>query len=293
MFLPTDALVVGLRALMFVVLFQAAGTAIFRLVFGDLTPTEEIAERIRRLARVSALLGLVLTLLYAAMSPARLAGSLDGVLDVSLVQLWLGSSAGTANIVRAVGLLLLVIGSGTGVRVSRIAGSIGVALALVSFLLMGHTSIQAERWLLAPLLLFHVTIIAAWFGALWPLYLVARDAPAAVAGTLVTTFSAVAIWVVPLIFVVGAIMAAVLIGSVAGLFTVYGMMVLAKTFGFALVMVLAALNKWRFGPSIVAGLDGAARALRRTVAAEAVLLVAILMTTAVMTSLFAPEHLHS
>ena len=104
MFLPTDALVVGLRALMFVVLFQAAGTAIFRLVFGDLTPTEEIEERIRRLARVSALLGLVLTLLYAAMSPARLAGSLDGVLDVSLVQLWLGSSAGTANIVRAVGL---------------------------------------------------------------------------------------------------------------------------------------------------------------------------------------------
>lgn len=293
MSLLIDAIALGLRALIFVMLFQAAGTAIFRLTFGRLTPTDALAERIRRLARISALVGLALTLLYLTLNPARLAGSFEGMFDSALVLWWLGSSAGMANIVKAIGLALLALGAGRNGRLDRIAAPAGVALTLTSFVFMGHTSIHAERWLLAPLLLIHIVVAAAWFGSLWPLYLVARDAPPAAAGAFVTRFSAVATWAIPLIFVCGAIIAVVLIGSVAGFFTPYGAMVLSKTFGFALVMVLAALNKWRFGPSTAAGLESAARGLRRSVAAEALLLATILMTTAVMTSLFAPEHLRS
>ncbi len=292
MFLATDALVVGLRALLFVALFQAAGAAIFRALFGK-GLSAPVASRVRRLARMSAFAALVLTVLYVVLSPARLAGSFDGVLDASLQSLMLGSSAGKANIVRAVGLALLAIGLGRDDKLGRIVSAAGIGLALISFLLMGHTSVHAWRWLLAPLLLVHLVVVAGWFGALVPLSWIARDEPAGRAATLIATFSTVAAWTVPLIFVCGLIIAAVFIGSVAGLFTVYGALIAAKILGFAVLMALAAANKWRFGPAIAQQAAGAAGRFVRTATAEAALIAAILVTTAVLTSLFAPAHLHA
>lgn len=292
MFLATDALVVGLRALVFVALFQATGTAIFLRIFRG-TVSAPLVERIRRLARAAAFVGLALTAFYLVLGPARFAGSFDGVLDPSLVSLWLGSSAGIANIVRAVGLLLLALSLGHDARLNRIIGMAGVGLALLSFLLMGHTSVHAVRWLLAPLLLAHLAVVAGWFGALLPLCWIARGAGAETSGAVIARFSMLALRTVPLIFVCGAVIAAVLIGSWAGLLTSYGAMIIVKTLGFAALMALAALNKWRYGPAISASAPGATSRFVRTAVAEAMIIAAILMTTGVMTALFAPAHLHA
>jgi putative copper export protein len=68
-------------------------------------------------------------------------------------------------------------------------------------------------------------------------------------------------------------------------------MVLGKSAAFALLMALAAQNKWRFGPRLLAGDASAAVGLKKAIAAEWVLIAAVLVATAVMTSLYAPEHL--
>ena len=68
-------------------------------------------------------------------------------------------------------------------------------------------------------------------------------------------------------------------------------MVLGKSLAFAALMALAALNRWRFGPGLLAGDAAAVPALKRTIKIEWVLIVAVLAATAVMTSLYAPEHL--
>ena len=52
---------------------------------------------------------------------------------------------------------------------------------------------------------------------------------------------------------------------------------------------LAALNKWRFGPAIERGDTRAARGFRRCVVSEYVLIAAVLSVTAVMTTFFSPE----
>ena len=292
MFGATDAVVVGLRALMFVALFQATGTALFSYLFGNGLSAELLA-RSRRLARVVAVVAVVLTIAYLAFSPARLAGSFDGIFDPSLQSLVLESSAGVANIVRIVGLGLLAVSLGRRTSLNALLGVAGASLGLGSFLLMGHTTVFSPRWLLAPLLFIHLAVAAAWFGALVPLCWLVGGEPAAASGAFVERFSAVAVRTVPLIFVCGAVMAAIFVGSLAGLLTAYGAMIIVKTVGFAVLMALAALNKWRYGPAIAAHRKGAAGAFVRTVAAEAVLIAAILMTTGVMTSLFAPEHLHA
>ena len=81
------------------------------------------------------------------------------------------------------------------------------------------------------------------------------------------------------------------IRSFAELATPYGAMVLGKSLGFAALMALAAQNKWRFAPRLLAGDVGAVPALQRTIAAEWALIATVLVATAVMTSLYAPEHL--
>ena len=289
MFFVTDALVIGLRAIGFVALFQAAGAALFLGLYG-----EHIAaapnDKLRVIARVAALIALVAAVLHYVLTPARMAGDFGSTFDPELESLLLQSSSGAAHIVRVIGLALVLLSLDRANKLNTWAACGGAALALLSFALMGHTAIHPQRWILAPLLLVHVVVVAVWLGALAGIYVVARDTGTA-SGALVARFSAHAVWAVPGIFVCGLIMSAVFIRSFAELATPYGAMVLGKSLGFAALMALAAQNKWRFGPRLLAGDGAAVPALQRTIKAEWVLIAVLIAATAVMTTLYAPEHL--
>jgi copper resistance protein D len=289
-FFLTDALVIGLRAIVFVALFQAAGAALFLAIYERQT-AQAAAERLRLVARIAALVALVAAVLHYVLTPARMAGDFGSTFDPSLESLLLRSSSGTAHIVRVVGLAILLLSLDRASRINTWGACVGAALALWSFALMGHTVIHPQRWLLAPLLLVHVVVAAVWLGALAGLYIAARENGTA-SGPLVARFSAHAGAAVPAIFVCGFLMSVLLIRSFAELATPYGAMVLGKSFGFAVLMALAAQNKWRLGPRLSAGDASAVPALQRTVKAEWVLIAVVLVATAVMTSLYAPEGLH-
>jgi copper transport protein len=289
-FLAVDSLVLALRALSFVAIFQAAGNAFFVELFrsGLSQPTE---ERIRIHARIAAVAALCLAVLHYVRTPARMAGSLGSTFDPSLEALLLESNAGGAHIVRVVGLALLVLSLDRPTRLNSIAAAGGIALTIASFVLMGHTVIHPQRWALAPLLLVHVAVTAFWFGALWPLYLIVRAEPAHVAAAALARFSRIALRSVPLVFVCGALLSVILIRSVAELLTPYGAIILGKTVAFAVLMALAAGSTWRFAPRIGSADPAAARSFKRVVVAEWSLIAAVLVATALLTALFAPEHL--
>jgi len=219
-----------------------------------------------------------------------MAGDFGSTFDPALESLLLRSNSGSAHIVRVVGLAILLLALDRASRINTWAACLGAGLALLSFALMGHTVIHPQRWLLAPMLLVHVVVAAVWLGALAGLYLAARDTGTA-SGPLVARFSAHAARTVPAIFVCGFVMSVILISSFAELATPYGAMVLGKSLGFAALMALAAQNKWRFGPRVLAGDARAVPALQRTIAWEWGLIAVVLVGTAVMTSLYAPEHL--
>ena len=137
--------------------------------------------------------------------------------------------------------------------------------------------------------MLHLLIVAFWFGALWPLYFVSlREAPAR-ASAIVQRFTGVATWLVPVIFVAGTAMAILLLPGFSVLTEPYGELLMAKVVGFALLLGLAAANKWRLGPALHAGTAGGGRWFRRSVATEYVLIAAVLAITAVMTSFYSPE----
>jgi copper resistance protein D len=282
-----DVLSVSLRALSFVLLFQAAGVAIFVATLGRRLTSSRGA--VRRLGWAAALAAMLLVVGHYALEAARMAGDMSGVLDPSLQGMVWNSSSRAALTCRLAGLLLIAMGlRGVDGRWAPLAVP-GAVLVILAFTLTGHTSVNAHHWVLAGLLMVHLLVIAFWFGALWPLYIASlRETPAR-ASEIIERFSAVATWLVPVILLAGTVMAVLLLPNLSALSEPYGQLLIAKAVGFALLMGLAAANKWRLGPTLIHGEAQSGRWFRRSVAAEYVLIAAVFAITAVMTSFFSPE----
>lgn len=282
-----DVLSVTLRALSFVALFQAAGSAMFIALFGHEIP--DTARAIRGLGAISAVAAGVLALGHYALEAGRMSGDLAGMTDMSLQGLVLHSSSSVALAWRLVGLALVVVGMRTANISGTVLSLIGATLAIGAFTFTGHTATHPMRWLLSILLLGHLLVVAFWFGALAPLYRVSSREPAGVAASVIEAFSKLAVWIVPGLLIAGLGLAVVLLRNLAGLATPYGWLLLVKVSLFALLMLLAALNRWRLGPAIGRGDARASRSFRRSVAAEYVLIAGVLAVTAALTTFFSPQ----
>ncbi len=282
-----DVISVILRALSFVLLFQAAGIAIFVAIFGRRLASSRAT--VRRLGQAAAIAAIVLVAAHYALEAARMAGEMSGMWDPTLQGMAWNSPARAALICRLLGLLLIAVGlQEASVRWTILAVG-GAVLATGAFTLTGHTSVNVHRALLATLLMLHVLVVAFWFGALWPLYVASlRETPAR-ASDIIERFTAAATWLVPVILLAGIVMAVLLLPNLQALSEPYGELLIAKVVGFAVLMGLAAANKWRLGPALVHGPVQSGRWFRRSVAAEYVLIAAVLTITAVMTSFFSPE----
>jgi copper resistance protein D len=282
-----DFLSVVLRASSFVLLFQAAGVAIFIALFGRRLDRSRSA--VRRMGQAAALAGVVVVAGHYALEAARMAGDMSGMWDPTLQGMVWHSPSRAALLCRLLGLLLVTVGLQAAGNRGTVMALGGAVLATGAFTLMGHTAVNVHRGALAALLLIHLLIVAFWFGALGPLYLASlRETPAR-AFDLIERFTAGATWLVPLILLAGVAMAALLLPNMAALREPYGRLLIAKVIGFALLMALAAANKWRLGPALAEGTMQSARRFRQSVAAEYVLIATILTITAIMTSFFSPN----
>jgi putative copper resistance protein D len=276
---------VVLRAATLVLVLQCAGAALFIRLFAR---TLTHSAPIRRAGARAAALVLALLLVQYLFEPVHLAGQWGGLADPMLYRMALSSSAGTALMVRFLGVAGLAAGLSRDGPVSGAVALTGSLVALSSFLLTGHSTLDAHRWLLAPLLLVHLLIVAFWFGSLAPLRtLTALEPPAEVARA-ARAFSALAMWLVPVIPLAGVCMALVLLPDAAALLRPYGMLLIGKLALFTALMGLAAYNRLQLVPAL-ARADPAARSrFRRSLAAEYGLICAALAVTAVLTGFFSP-----
>lgn len=285
--MSVDLLSVALRALAFVALFQAAGVAVFlALLDHPLRATEPV---LRRLGIVAAIIAAMLLAGQYVLEAARMSGELTGALDPALQRIVMRSALSVTLAWRLLGLLLIVLGlrrrwaGGTTVSVA------GVVILLAAFTLVGHTSNSPLRWLLSPVLLAHLVLVAFWFGALLPLYLVSLREGAEASGWIVGQFSARAIWLVPGLLLAGIVLASLLLPDLAALRRPYGELLIVKVLAFGALMMLAAANRWRFAPALSRGDAAAGRRFRYTLAAEYAVIAGVLCVTAVLTTFYSPE----
>lgn len=277
-------------------LLQAAGVAIFLTVFGARLSVS--SDAIRRLGWVSAVAAMVFVAGHFALEGARMTGDMAGAIDPSMQMIALRSSTGAAFVARMAGLMLVAAalrGGHTSARAMDTAGLmrtvlalIGAVLAVASFTLTGHTSVNPHRLMVAALLILHLLVVVFWFGALAPLYLASLRESGVIAGQIVQAFSVLAVWLVPCILLAGVVLAVLLIPAVAVLAQPYGELLLTKAALFAVLLALGALNKWRFGPDVGRG-GMAAATFRRALVIEFMLICTVLAVTAVMTAFYSPE----
>jgi len=282
-----DIVSVVLRTLWFVLLFQAAGIALFVALLGS--GLSDSIPDIRRSGVWAAALAILFLCGHYSLEAARMAGDFSGMADGSLQGLVLRSSTSEALALRLAGMGLIILSLRVPRPRGRAIGLIGALLAGTAFTLTGHTSVHSHRPVLAVLLLSHVLIGMFWFGSLRALWLVSVREARERAAKVVESFSATAVWLVPLLLVAGLAMTAVLVPSWGTFVQPYGELLIVKLALFAGLMGLAAANKRRFGPGIAEGMPDAASRFRRAVVAEAVLICVVLGVTACLTTFFSPE----
>jgi putative copper export protein len=240
-----------------------------------------------RLIRALAGAGVVASVMLLLTLSAMLGGDWASATDWSVMRILLGSSEGNATAARLAGLAVLGAIGIAGPVTQAIA--LAAALATVtSFALTGHAGAIGPRALVA----LHLIAVAYWVGALLPLYRVSANVDRVLAGAVLERFGTIAVLVVGVLIVAGATLALLLLGSVDALVSSgYGRLLLIKLALVATLLSLAALNKLRLTPAFAGGDSAAPARLRRSIAAELFLVVAILAVTATFTTVVGPPGL--
>ena len=264
------------KFMLYLGVLTAAGTVMAALAFQ--------LERYRRLAAGFALVGLFAAILAFALRAANLTGDASGMTDPEMLALLWSTPVGTALALRLAGLVLLVAGLIMG-RAGMWLSVLGGVLAIWSFDHVGHVSSRDIK-MLDIALTIHLVAIALWIGILTPLKrLASTSATYAMAANVGHKFGIVASVAVPLLVIAGGYMGYELVGSIGALLgTGYGQALILKLVIVAVLLGFAAANKLRFMPGLQRGDAKAAAQLRMSILAEWLAILAILASTAVLTT---------
>src|SRR5882757_8075583 len=168
---------------------------------------------------------------------------------------------------------------------SRVAGTaamlsafalVGVGLSLAS---SGHAATAPPQWLTRSTVFLHGVGVAFWIGALVPLAAMARQ-PAAALLPVLHRFSRVAVPVVGVLVLTGLVLAIVQLESFRALIeTKYGIILSIKLTLVLVLLGLAALNRFRLTPALMADRANT-KPLVRSILAECVVVACILAVVA-------------
>jgi putative copper resistance protein D len=285
-----DAAAVIVKTALYAATLGAAG-GVFFLSFAHslLEPPDRLA--IARLLGILAAAAIAASAARVLLIAASMSEDAAGMLDARLLAMVWHAGEGRAAAFRTVGLLLAATALGRAGRPEWPA-IVGAAAAATSFAWVGHVH-AAVAPAAAPLLLgVHVLGVAFWLGALGPLAIEARRRAPRELGAVAVRFGRIAMAAVGALLAAGAAVLWTLLGSVSELWSSdYGRIACAKIALVACLLALAAWNKLRLVPRIVAGDPLAVRSLRRSIGAEMLAAVLILLTTAALTTLAGPQGL--
>jgi copper resistance protein D len=282
-----DGAALLVKAALYAATLGAAG-GVFFLAYSRslLEPADRlaIARSLGILAAAAIAASAARVLLTAASMSEDAAGMLDARL---LAMVWHGGE-GRAAALRAAGLLLTIPALACGGHRGRRLALAGAALAATSFAWVGHARAAAQA--ATPFLLgVHVLAVAFWLGALGPLAILSRRCELRRLGAVAARFGLIALAFVGVLLAAGAAVLWILLASVSELWTSgYGCLACAKIALVACLLGLAAWNKLRLVPRIVAGDALAVRSLRRFIRAEMVVAGLILLITAALTTVAGP-----
>jgi copper transport protein len=225
------------------------------------------------------LLGLLaLPVAFAAQGLDSLALPLSGVLQLAVWKAAAASSFGRTALIAILALLVALLALSVPSRSGRLLAALawlGLGAALAA---SGHASAAEPQLLTRPAVFLHAIGMAGWAGALLPLAFALRQADGAQA---LQRFSQRIPALLLVILLSGGALAVVQVERPQALLTTpYGLVLTGKLVLVAALIGLGAFNRYRLTETVVSGLAGARALLTRIIAAEIVIIVAILAVVA-------------
>jgi len=236
----------------------AAGVAFFLAFLHDQRADRWKLVPVVRISAVVGLFGIAGTIIAQA---ALLTGrGLSAATDGAVLRSVLTDRLGWASAVLLIGLAAVHLSTDTNrLLAAQVLSFYGGLAVTASFALWGHDTEARYRWVSVASDIVHVTAAAVWLGGLVGLTLVLfRRAPHPVRSTaqILGRFSTTAAISVVALVVAGGTMAWIESGSLHALFTTtYGQLVLVKIALTLGVLAMAAFNRFRLVPAIVAGAE--------------------------------------
>lgn len=295
------------RALQYLSIALGVGGLLFALLV--LRPAGALdaagRRRTRTLVVAAALLGALTAALGVVLEGAEGAGtSLWSALDPDVVGDGVGTRFGAVWAIAAGCWLLIAAGSAVVLRPGRRRPALLASLLAIPALfvvlhpsLAGHAATQSPRAVLFVSITTHVAAMTVWVGGIAALLVVVpsilRAAPADRRGPLLAgvagRFSRIAIWAVGAVALSGAVQGYVLERHLSALVdTAHGRAVLIKTVLLIVIAIVATRNHHVTVPRLRAeattDAEGAGRALRRLVRAEALLLLLVFGVTGALST---------
>jgi copper transport protein len=278
------------RWLLFAGALIAAGGVAFLLLVHDRRESEH--RVLVRVVQIAALVAAVATVLGVAwQAPITSGQGGRALVNGEVLRSVLFSSFGLSGIVRVLGLAAVAIAvARVWSRPAVWVAAAGAVLALLSFVLTGHTAASSPRWLVSLTNFTHVVAAATWFGGLLLLLLTLRrrrgEGDAVGAARLVARFSTVATFAIIAVLVGGTGLAYSEVRAPRALIsTAYGWTLVAKLSLVGLVLLGGLYNNRRLVPAIKARTLDAWGRLRQIMRLEASGMVAVLAVTAVLVNL--------
>ncbi|GAB1716074.1 MAG: copper resistance D [Nitrobacter sp.] len=260
------------RLAIYVGLFVGAGGAFF--VAWLRAPPAQATRVIGACVNLVALAALALSVGLQGLDALALPPS--SLSDTTVWTVGAHGSFGLSAAIAAAALLLALLShraGEVGAKAMSLGALVGVGLALAT---TGHAATASPRWLTAPAVFMHGVALAFWVGSLAPLALAMRE-PRQTALEVLTRFSRVIPFAVAALLASGLLLAIVQLERVDALWTTnYGRVLAIKLVLVALLLAIALWNRVRLTPRIGQGRVGSRRQMRRTIAAELILVAAIL-----------------
>ncbi|TWH03974.1 copper transport protein [Nocardioides sp. J9] len=275
----------------YVALLLAGGLAVFlSWTARGVRLADDVRRRLVRVLRVSAVVAVVAAAAAIPLAGAYQLGSgVGGVLDLGAIDPALVQDDLLVLVLQVAGLSVAVWAARE--QQSSLLADLVTALAVWSPALVGHTRSYEPTALLVVTDALHLTAGATWLGGLVGLALVLPS----VAGRprdgalLLSRFSTVAAALLAALALTGVLLGWRIVGSWSRLVgETWGRLLLVKVALVLVVVALAAWNRWRLLPRVTDGVGHddrrtATGLVRRAVAAEAAVLVAVLGVTGFLT----------
>jgi copper transport protein len=237
-------------------------------------------ERASSLILAALVVGLVSAVASLGLQGLDLLGlPLSNLATAAPWEIALGTSLGPSLLIAiaALGLGIAAIQSNSAARILSALAMLGVGLSLAA---SGHAATAPPQALTRPTMFLHAVCIAFWLGALAPLLALLWERNGA-ALSIVQRFSKVAVPAVAALVLTGLTLAIIQLESFGALLTTrYGIILCIKLVLVAILLGLAALNRFRLTPALAQNPE-ATPSLSRSILLECAVALGILAVVAV------------